>query len=377
LEILIKTLQGLETCLAEEVRALGGTQVKVLNRAVSCDGNLAFIYRANYALRTALRILVPIATFRAKNQHAFEKALQSIDWSDHLSIRQTFAIDDSIAGNATLRHSKFAALKVKDSIADFFMEKKGRRPSVDVKNPNVLFNLHGSQDQYTLSIDSSGKPLNQRGYRQSGHQATLNEVLAAGMLKIARWDTQQVFMDPMCGSGTLAIEAAMLAQNLPAQILRSEFGFMNWDNFNAILWNRVKAEVQNEKKRTRVKIYASDHHPAAIKMIKASARALRLASGFEIDQKDFLKMAPPAHSGMLISNPPYGKRLGGDEINDFYKLMGDKLKQDFSGWDAWMISSNVKALKALRLRPSEKVSLFNGSLDCQYCHYEMYEGSRD
>jgi len=270
LEILIKTLQGLETCLAEEVRALGGTQVKVLNRAVSCDGNLAFIYRANYALRTALRILVPIATFRAKNQHAFEKALQSIDWSDHLSIRQTFAIDDSRAGNATLRHAKFAALKVKDSIADFFMEKKGRRPSVDVKNPNVLFNLHGSQDQYTLSIDSSGKPLNQRGYRQSGHQATLNEVLAAGMLKIARWDTQQVFMDPMCGSGTLAIEAAMLAQNLPAQILRSEFGFMNWDNFNAILWNRVKAEVQNEKKRTRVKIYASDHHPAAIKMISSS-----------------------------------------------------------------------------------------------------------
>jgi putative N6-adenine-specific DNA methylase len=261
------------------------------------------------------------------------------------------------------------------SKADYFMKEYGKRPSVNVDAPAILINLHGARNQYTLSLDSSGKPLNQRGYRQKGHQATLNEVLAAGMIQLSGWEPDTPFMDPMCGSGTLAIEAAMYATAMPAQSLRSDFGFMNWKSFSALRWNQIKSEAQRKIQRKPVKIFASDNHPAAIKMIKSSAKALQLSRGFEIDEKDFLKRPAPETKGTLISNPPYGKRLGGNEIHDFYKRIGDHLKQNYEHWDAWLLSSNMKAFKALRLRPAEKIILYNGALECQFCQYKLYKGS--
>lgn len=377
MDILIKTLHGLEDCLAAEVTEMGGENVKVLRRAVSCSGNLALLYRTNYSLRTALRVMVPVHSFTAKNENELYTELKKVYWDEHITIRQTFAIDHSIAKNASIKHSKYASLKMKDAIVDFFRENQGRRPSVNSDNPDVLFNLHGFKDQYTVSLDSSGQPLNQRGYRKAGHEAPLNEVLAAGLLKTSNWDKKSTFLDPMCGSGTIPIEAALMAQNIPPQILRNHFGFMNWSSFNAILWNRVKQEEQSKKSRLKPTIYASDVDSNAIRLVKASAGKLKLTSGFEIDRRDFLSVRKPSNEGVILSNPPYGERIGGDGMADFYKKVGDKLKHDFTGWESWLLSSNFKALRSLRLSPSEKHILFNGSLECQFCRYDMYEGSKD
>lgn len=374
MKLVIKTLHGLEDCLAEEIEALGGQKIKKLRRAVSCDGNLAFVYSANYNLRTALRVLLPIHSFLAKNEQTFYEGVRSFDWSTHLELRQTFAIDNAITRDASIANSQFASLKMKDAIVDYFRDKTGKRPSINKDNPDLLLNLHGYKDQYTISVDSSGRILNQRGYRKvAGHHAPLNEVLAAGLLKIARWDASIPLLDPMCGSGTIALEAAMLARGLPAQILRNDFGFMNWTNFNAILWNRVKMESRAKSSQTRLKIVASDIDQKNIKLVKGSAKQLALGQGFDIFKYDFLKLLPPeSGKGMIISNPPYGERIGGEGMVKFYRLIGDKLKHNFDGWNAWLLSSNFEALRALRLRPSSKEILFNGPLECQFCKYELY-----
>lgn len=376
MQITIKTLMGLEQCLAKEIAELGGEKIEVLHRAVTCEGNLAFLYRANYTLRTALRVLIPIHTLTARNETELYDHLVKFEWSDHLEMRQTFAIDPSLGKNASIKHSMYASLKMKDAIVDYFRNKTGRRPSVNPDNPGVLFNLHGNGDKYTISIDSSGKPLNQRGYRQPGHQAPLNEVLGAGLLMLSGWDPTTPLLDPMCGTGTIPLEAAMMAKNMPVQVLRNEFGFMNWSNFNAILWNRTKSEAAAQVNRRSTAIYANDMNRDAIKMLKSSAGKLKLGTGFEITNENFLNMAVPAASGTIVSNPPYGERLGGDHVDEFYKKIGDKLKHEFTNWNAWLISSNVTALRALRLSPSEKMTLFNGPLECQFCKYELYQGSR-
>ena len=337
-----------------------------------------FVYKANYSLRTALRVLIPIHSFTAKNENELYAKVRGFDWSEYLTERQTFAIDNTIGKNSSVKHSKFAALKTKDAIVDQFRDKSGKRPSVDTDNPDVLLNIHGFKDEFTISLDSSGNPLNQRGYRKpGGHRATLNEVLGAGLVMLSGWDQNSTLLDPMCGSGTIPIEAAMMAKGIPPQILRNEFGFMSWKNFNAILWNRVKSEARSTKRRNRAKVFASDLYGDNVKLVKQSAKKLGLTIGFEIDTADFIKIITPSNKGTIVSNPPYGERIGGSQIDEFYKKIGDKLKQDFEDWDAWMISSNFKALRALRLKPTEKHILFNGSLECQYCKYEMYAGSRD
>ena len=378
MELTIKTLHGLEEILAQEVRDLGGKNVHVLKRAVSCEGNLAFLYRANYSLRTAIRVLLPIYTFTARHEREFYDKVKEFDWTEHLELRQSFAIDPSVAKGATIEHSLYASLKMKDAIVDQFRDKFGKRPDVNKDNPDILFNLHGVRDQYTISIDSSGKLLNQRGYRKpGGHQAPLNEVLAAGLLLLSGWDRETDLLDPMCGSGTIPIEAALIAQNIPPQVLRNDFGFMNWSNFNAILWNRVKSEEMAKRTRRKCTIYASEMYGDLTKLVKDSAKKLGLKAGFEIDTADFIKATPPNKKGIVVMNPPYGERIGGSQINEFYKKIGDKLKNEYAGWDVWMISSNLSALKALRLGPSEKHILYNGSLECQFCKYEMYEGSKE
>ncbi|MEM9326845.1 MAG: THUMP domain-containing protein [Bacteroidota bacterium] len=376
MKLLIKTLYGLEQVLADEIRELGGQQVKTIKRAVDCEGNLEFLYRANYCLRTALKVLRPIYSFQARNEKQLYDQIRKFDWSAVMDVSQTFAIDNSIFSDF-FKHSKFPTLKMKDAIADQFRDEVGRRPSVDTKRPDVQFDLHAWKDRFTVSMDSSGDTLNQRGYRQRGHQAPLNEVLAAGMLKLAGWDKEIPLVDPMCGSGTILVEAALMGMNMPPQTLRKDFGFKNWKDFNPVIWNRVKAEADSATRRAALDISGGDIDPRAVEMTKKSIKQLRIRGDIRVREVPFEQFLPKTKEGILITNPPYGERIGPKEIQEFYKTIGDLLKSKFEGFDAWVLSSNTQALKHLKLRPSAKHTLYNGGLECKFQKYELYAGTRE
>ncbi len=376
LKLLIKTLYGLEKVLAKEVEAIGGQNVKTIKRAVDCEGNLEFLYRANYSLRTALKVLRPIYSFQARNERELYNQIKKFDWSDVMDVSQTFAIDNSIFSDF-FKHSKFPTLKMKDAIADFFRDAVGERPSVDTKTPDIQFDLHAWKDRFTVSLDSSGDTLNQRGYRQRGHQAPLNEVLAAGMLQLAGWNKEIPLVDPMCGTGTILIEAAMMGMNMPPQTLRRNFGFKNWKDFNPVIWNRVKAEADSNVRRAPLSISGGDIDPQAVEMANKAIRQLKIRGDVRIREVALEKHIPKTSEGILITNPPYGERIGPKEIQDFYKTISDVLKNNFSGFDAWVLSSNVPALRHLKLRPSEKYTLYNGGLECKFQKYELYAGSKE
>lgn len=374
MRFIIKTFQGLEEVLAEEIQSLGGSNIQLLKRSVSCNGDLAFMYRANMCLRTALKVMLPVHRFTARTEQDLYNQVYRFDWSPYLKVHQTFAISNTVYSEY-FKHSKYAALKTKDAMVDQFRNKMGRRPSISVERPDIQFDLHGYKDQFTISIDSSGPTLNKRGYRVQGHQAPLNEVLAAGMLRLSEWDHKKPLIDPMCGSGTLLIEAAMAAQQIPAQILRQDFAFKNWDNFKPALWNQVVNEAKAGIRKSPNKMIGGDIDFGAISLAEKSIRKLKLQDTIKVRRIDFQKLTAGVPDGMLIFNPPYGERIGG-EVNELYKKIGDLLKNQYQGFDAWIISSNMEAFKHLRLRPSKKIVLFNGPLECKFQKYEMYQGSR-
>ncbi|MBV6646405.1 MAG: class I SAM-dependent RNA methyltransferase [Cyclobacteriaceae bacterium] len=374
MKLTIKTLHGLEEILANEIRDLGGEQIRVIKRGVTCEGGIRFLYQANLHLRTALKILMPVYEFTARTEQQLYAAIKKFDWTQHLEVHQTFAIEHTIFSEY-FKHSQYVALRAKDAIVDGFRERLGRRPSVDRDRPDVQFNIHGFKDRFTISLDSSGEPLNRRGYRGRGHRAPMNEVLAAGLLQIAGWDKSRPLVDPMCGTGTILIEAAMLGQQMAPQLFRNHFGFKNWKNFDPMIWNRVKSEAQAAVRKTSLNIVGGDIDPNAIKMAQASQKKLGLNQQINFRQLSFERQRPTADRGVIITNPPYGERIG-DEITTLYKSFSDILKNNFSGFDAWVISSNREALKHLKLKPSKKVSLYNGSLDCSFQKYELYQGSK-
>jgi len=374
MKLLIKTLAGLEDVLMEEVKELGGESIIKRKRAVECVGNLPFMYKANLCLHTALKVLVPVYEFRAKNERELYDKIRCHDWSQYLSVHQTFAIDNTVFSEY-FSHSKFAALKMKDAIADQFRDKYDMRPSVDTEKPDVLFNLHGYQENFTVSLDSSGEPLNQRGYRGKGHAAPLNEVLAAGLVKLAGWDASKPLVDPFCGTGTILIEAAMMATKTPPQLIRENFGFRTWNNFQPLMWNRIKAEMRSQIRKIPLSIYGGDIDPNAIMQAKRSMKLLAMRGDITFREVSFDGNLPKNKTGMVITNPPYGERIGTD-IESLYEKIGDVLKNSFSGYDAWLISSNKSALRKLGLKDAERILLFNGKLDCEFCHYPMYEGSK-
>ncbi len=376
MKLLIKTLHGLEEVLAAEIQALGGENIKKIKRAVACEGNLSFMYSANYNLRTALRVLVPIYSFKAKNEQELYDQVLKFNWSDYMEVHQTFAIDNSVFSDL-FRHSKYATLKMKDAIADQFREKYRSRPSIDVENPDVRFDLHAWKDNFTISLDSSGEPLNQRGYRDKGHAAPLNEVLAAGMVKIADWNASKPLIDPMCGTGTILIEAGMSALNIPPQFLRKNFGFRNWKDFNPMIWNKVKLESDGQIRKKPLQISGGDSDDRAVRMAQKSLSKLGLREYVKIRNVPFERHKPGVPEGVVMTNPPYGERIEKDDILGFYKTISDLLKQNFQGFEAWVISSNFQALKRLKLRPAEKVKLYNGALECGFQKYELYSGSRE
>lgn len=372
--IQIKTFFGLEQILAEEIKKLGGRNVEVKNRAVTCEGDLGFLYKINYSCRTALKILVPILTFKAWNENRFYDKLFDFQWDTIMDAEQTFAIDSTIHSER-FSHSQFMTLKMKDAIVDFFKAKYRKRPDIDTKNPDIKFHLHIDRELVSISLDSSGAPLFKRGYRKAQSQAPINEVLASGMLQLAGWNGKENFLDPMCGSGTLLIEAAMIALNLPAQIFRKQFAFQNWKNYDAELFTKIKDFRINRISEFSGKIIGYDIDDNVLASARENIQAAELEDVIEIRKQDFFTSKKEHFPLLMVFNPPYDERIA---INDeeFYKKIGDTFKQNYPNTLAWLISSDLEAVKKIGLRPSRKIKLFNGKLECRFLQYETYEGTK-
>ncbi len=370
-----KTYAGLEPVLAEELRALGATGIKELRRAVQFDGDKRMLYRANYELRTALRILVPVHSFPAFNEQELYEAVRQVDWSTYMNVDDTLAID-AVTQGETFRHSQYAGQITKDAIVDQFRERYQRRPDVNLSDPTVRINLHIRGTHCDLSLDSSGDSLHRRGYRREAVEAPLSEVLAAGMILLSGWDRQSTFVDPMCGSGTLPIEAAMLAMQIPAQRYRPAFGFFAWPDFDKELWHEVFTTADKKMQEIDFQIIASDIDPRACATTTVNLICARLEEVVQLRQSPFENLVLQETPGILMMNPPYDERMEIEDAIAFYKNIGDCFKKQWPGWNAWVISSNREALKNLGLRASRRITLFNGPLECSFQKFEMYAGSK-
>ncbi|MCB0705474.1 MAG: class I SAM-dependent RNA methyltransferase [Saprospiraceae bacterium] len=375
MKYIVKTIHGLEAVLAEELRQLGAKEIELLTRAVSFEGGITVLYKANLHLRTALRILMPVHRFEAFDEHELYQAIYDFDWFPYLKVNQTFAIDATVSSQF-FTHSKYVALKTKDAIADQFRKRLGKRPSVDTADPDLRINVHVFKNAFTISIDSSGDSLHKRGYRLRLHPAPINEVLAAGMVLLSEWTPDQVLADPMCGSGTILMEAAMFAKNIPPAPRNRRFGFQTWKNYDPLIWKDIVTESRDATRNPKLQIFGSDREQLALDITKESILKFNLERDIDLRNRDFRKSTPPAPEGVLITNPPYGERIGAADMNAFYEMIGDRLKQEWTGWDAWMISSNMEALKHIGLRPSKKTVLFNGPLECKFQKFSLYSGSK-
>lgn len=374
IQIQIKTFFGLEQILAEEIKKLGGRKVEVKNRAVNCEGDLGFLYKINYSTRTALKVLVPVYEFKAFNQHQFYDRLFKFNWEDFMDVDQSFAIDATV-NSETFRHSQFITLKMKDAIVDYFQDKFKRRPNVETKYPDIKFHLHIDRELVTISMDSSGDALFKRGYRKEQGEAPINEVLASGMLQLAGWDGKGNFLDPMCGSGTLLIEAAMIAMDLPAQIFRKRFAFQNWKNYDADLFSKIKEFRINRVREFTGKIVGYDIDARMLNAARMNIEAAEMEDVIEVKKQNFFDSKKELFPLLMVFNPPYDERISIND-DDFYKKIGDTFKIHYPNTLAWLISSDLDALKKIGLRPSRKIKLFNGKLETRFLQYEMYEGTK-
>lgn len=372
MRLVVKTLFGLEDVLAEEIKELGGLEIEKQKRAVAFYGNKRLMYKANLHLRTGLRVLQTIHSFKASNEDELYEKVKAFRWSAYMDVKQTFSVDATVYSK-NFTHSKFAALRVKDGIADNFRKEFGVRPDVDTANPDVRFNVHISFKDVIISFDSSGDSLHKRGYRNRTHRAPLNEVLAAGMLKLTGWNADVPLYDPMCGSGTLLIEAGMMGKNIPANKFRKKFGFMTWQNFEPELWEEIKAEGDAGINSKRLKISGSDMSVLAVDIAKESLIHTGLSQDVSLMRRSFERYNPTAKEGIMITNPPYDERIKTSDINLLYKMIGNRLKERWMGYDAWLISSNMEAFKQVGLRADVKQTLYNGSLECEFRKYVMYD----
>ncbi|QBK76756.1 class I SAM-dependent RNA methyltransferase [Myroides odoratimimus] len=374
-KMVAKTFFGFEEVLAKELQLLGALNVQQGTRMVSFKGDKGFMYKANLSLRTALKILKPIATFAVYNEANLYKGVQSIDWSEYLSANQSFVIDATVFSD-NFNNSQFVALKAKDAIVDQFRNKSGVRPSIDKDYPDLRINVHLQKDLCTISLDSSGASLHHRGYRTATNIAPINEVLAAGMLLMSGWDGRSDFMDPMCGSGTILTEAAMIACNIPANINRKEFAFERWNDWDAELFDKVQESLLKRIREFHYTIKGYDKAPSAVLKAIDNVRNANLDEYIEIKTANFFDTQKETEGPLhMVFNPPYGERLDID-LERFYREVGDTLKQGYPGTEAWFITGNVEALKFVGLRPSRKIKLYNGKLEARLVKYELYEGSK-
>ncbi len=374
MELVAKTLEGFEQILADEIRDIGGTDIEIFTRAVAFKGDLKLMYRANYCLRTAIRVIKPFVRFNIRSQESFYKTLLTIPWDKYLDNELSFAVN-ATCSSEIFTHSKYLALKTKDGIVDFFRNKTGARPNVNIETPDVRFDVLLRKDEVTISLDSSDFSLHKRNYKKKSGIAPLSEVLAAGLILSTGWDKKKDFVDPMCGSGTLAMEAALIASNIPAQFMRDEFGFMYWKNYDKNLFQEVKTEENAKMIDNPVKIYASDKSQDAIQATKSNILQSAVFKNIIVKKDDFF-LSEGRENSLLLLNPPYDQRIKSDDLNAFYRQIGDTFKKKWQNCEAWIFSGNKDALKSLGLRTSRKLSFKNGPIDCKFHKFEMYAGTR-
>ena len=371
-ELIAKTFQGLEEVLARELTELGASNIEIGRRMVSFTGDKALMYKANFCLRTAIRILKPIKHFTAKTADEVYNAVKAIAWEEYLDNMSSFAVDAVVFSNE-FRHSKFVAYKVKDAIVDYFREKTGNRPSVRISNPDLAINIHIAEDQCTLSLDCSGESLHRRGYRQEQVEAPLNEVLAAGMILMTGWRGECDLIDPMCGSGTIPIEAALIARNIAPGIFRKEFGFEKWKDFDQNLLDSIYNDDSQEREFTH-KIYGYDNNPRANEIATHNVKAAGVSKDVILKIQPFQQFEQPKEKSIIITNPPYGERISSGDLLELYKMIGERLKHAFTGNDAWILSYRDECFDQIGLKASVKIPLFNGALECQFRQYQLFDG---
>ena len=371
-ELIAKTFMGLEPVLAKELTQLGANNVQIGRRMVSFTGDKEMMYRANFQLHTAIRILKPIRHFKAKCADDVYEEIKKIDWTQYLEPEKTFAVD-SVVFSEEFRHSKFVSYKVKDAIVDFFREKTGQRPNISVANPDIRLNMHIAEDHCTLSLDSSGESLHRRGYRQESVEAPLNEVLAAGMILLSGWQGDTDFIDPMCGSGTLPIEAALIAKNMAPGLFRKEYAFEKWPDFDADLFDEIYND-ESQEREFKHHIYGYDIDIKAVNTARLNVKAAGLSSFITIEQQDFKDFMQPKNKSIMITNPPYGERISTPDLLGTYRMIGERLKHQFKDNDAWILSYREECFEQIGLKPSIKIPLFNGSLECEFRRYQMFDG---
>lgn len=370
-----KTLYGFEEVLAKELRNLGAVNVVPGVRSVSFEGDTGFMYKANLCLRTAVKIIKPIASFRIRDENELYKGVYAMDWKAYLSADDTLAVDATVHSEQ-FTHALYVAQKTKDAIVDKIRDESGQRPDVDLKSPDLRINIHIQKDHCNVSLDSSGASLHHRGYKTATNIAPINEVLAAGLLLLSGWDGQCDFLDPMCGSGTILIEAAMIACNIPANINRKGFAFEKWPDFDESLYQKILDSCLNKTREFHFKIMGYDKAPSAVQKAQDNVANANLSEYIKIERQNFFlsKKYTEKHLHMVF-NPPYGERLN-IEMEDFYANIGNTLKRQYPGTDAWFITSNLEALKHVGLRPSRKIKLYNSHLESKLVKYAIYEGSK-
>ena len=374
-KIVAKTLYGFEELLAKELRDLGAMEVKPGIRSVSFVGDKGFMYKANLGLRTAIKILKPIKTFRVSNEQDLYNRVYKINWSNYLSESGSLAVDATVH-STIFKHSKYIALKTKDAIVDKFRDTSGARPNIDLRFPDLKINVHIDRQLCTISLDSSGESLHRRGYKSATNIAPISEVLAAGLVLLSGWDGQSDFMDPMCGSGTILIEAAMIACNIPPNLMRKEFAFERWTDWDVDLFEKIEESLLKKTRDFHHKIIGYDKSPSAIKKAKDNIKNAHLEEFIKIKHEDFFKTQKAGDDHLhMVFNPPYGERLD-IQMEEFYANIGTTLKHGYPGTNAWFITSNLEALKHIGLRPSRKIKLFNAKLESRLVKYEMYAGSK-
>lgn len=375
MKFVAKTLYGLEKVLSEELIDLGANDVQIGNRAVLFSGDKSLMYRVNYCARTALSILVPIAEFRIRSKDDLYKGGAKLEWERYMGPDDTFSIVPVI-NSPLFGHTGYAGLILKDALADSFRNKTGRRPSVNADDPGILINLHISNDLVTISLDSSVVPLFKRGYRQEQSVAPLNEVLAAGILLMSGWKVSSDLRDPMCGSGTIPIEAGLIACKIPPGKFRKFFGFQRWKDFDEDLFEKIKLECNNLSVSSPVKISGSDISEETLKIARANVERAGLSDVVSLEVSDFKDVKPTGENGFVFLNPPYGQRIQPEEIDQLYSMIGSTLKHNWPGTSAWLITSNRESLRHVGLKPRGKYTLFNGALECVLLRYEMYAGTK-
>ena len=375
-KMVAKTLFGFEELLENELIQLGAQDVKVGIRNVSFVGDKGFMYKCNLALRTAIKILKPINSFKIKNEQDLYDQVYKMNWETYLDAKGSLAIDSTVHSEV-FTHSQYIALKTKDAIVDKFRNTVGHRPSVDLRFPDLKINVHIDRENCTISLDTSGESLHKRGYKTATNIAPINEVLAAGLILLSGWDGQCDFMDPMCGSGTILAEAAMIACNIPPNLMRKEFAFERWNDWDVELFEKIEESLLNKTRDFHHRLLGFDKSPSAIAKAKENLKNAHLDEFATIKHEDFFKTQKGGEEKLhMVFNPPYGERLENLDVEDFYSKIGDTLKQGYPGTDAWLITSNLEALKFVGLRPSRKIKVFNAALEARLVKYEMYAGSK-